>query len=170
MKRNKIKSQLINAEVSWKRECMRWVERREGILSSFKEPVVEIKTSKRFNMVRTKVCTCTSTYIHLDNTSTPPFAEFGLTSAPHLCPHDLLCSQIIDKDETQFMANCPPAVTESMSRRRTRIQVFWIAPPAGSGCVTLKWVWVLWPFPFDINISIYLSMYNINTEIHCEPE
>ncbi|XP_062403199.1 spondin-1b isoform X1 [Sardina pilchardus] len=46
--------------------------------------------------------------------------------------------QIIDEDDTQFMTNCPPAVTESTPRRRTRIQVFWTAPPSGSGCITLK--------------------------------
>uniref|UniRef100_A0A3Q2FVB7 Spondin-1 n=1 Tax=Cyprinodon variegatus TaxID=28743 RepID=A0A3Q2FVB7_CYPVA len=46
--------------------------------------------------------------------------------------------QIIDDDETQFMTNCPPAVTESTPRRRTRIQVFWTAPPSGTGCVILK--------------------------------
>ncbi|EGV99319.1 Spondin-1 [Cricetulus griseus] len=36
------------------------------------------------------------------------------------------------------MSNCPVAVTESTPRRRTRIQVFWIAPPTGTGCVILK--------------------------------
>uniref|UniRef100_A0A8C7HWL7 Spondin-1 n=1 Tax=Oncorhynchus kisutch TaxID=8019 RepID=A0A8C7HWL7_ONCKI len=46
--------------------------------------------------------------------------------------------QIIDEEDTQFMINCPPAVTESTPRRRTRIQVFWTAPPSASGCVTLK--------------------------------
>nr|XP_046249804.1 spondin-1b isoform X2 [Scatophagus argus] len=46
--------------------------------------------------------------------------------------------QIIDEDDTQFMTNCAPAVTESTPRRRTRIQVFWTAPPAGTGCVILK--------------------------------
>ncbi|KAM8808098.1 SPON1 protein, partial [Eudromia elegans] len=46
--------------------------------------------------------------------------------------------QIIDEEETQFMSNCPVAVTESTPRRRTRIQVFWTAPPAGTGCVILK--------------------------------
>ncbi|XP_006804853.1 spondin-1-like [Neolamprologus brichardi] len=46
--------------------------------------------------------------------------------------------QIIDEDETQFMTNCPPAVTESTPRRRTRIQVLWTAPPSGTGCVILK--------------------------------
>ncbi|XP_051953825.1 spondin-1-like [Xyrauchen texanus] len=46
--------------------------------------------------------------------------------------------QIIDEEDTQFMMNCPPAVTESTPRRRTRIQVFWTAPPPGSGCVLLK--------------------------------
>uniref|UniRef100_A0A8C9VZ28 Spondin-1 n=1 Tax=Scleropages formosus TaxID=113540 RepID=A0A8C9VZ28_SCLFO len=46
--------------------------------------------------------------------------------------------QIIDEEDTQFMTNCPPAVTESTPRRRTRIQVFWTAPPTGSGCVILK--------------------------------
>uniref|UniRef100_A0A9J7XT74 Spondin-1 n=2 Tax=Cyprinus carpio TaxID=7962 RepID=A0A9J7XT74_CYPCA len=46
--------------------------------------------------------------------------------------------QIIDEEDTQFMTNCPPAVTESTPRRRTRIQVFWTAPPSGSGCVLLK--------------------------------
>ncbi|XP_076144187.1 spondin-1a isoform X1 [Alosa pseudoharengus] len=46
--------------------------------------------------------------------------------------------QIIDEEETQFMTNCPPAVTESTPRRRTRIEVFWTAPPSGSGCVVLK--------------------------------
>lgn len=46
--------------------------------------------------------------------------------------------QLIDESDTQFMTNCPPAVTESIPRRRTRIQVFWTAPPSGSGCVTLK--------------------------------
>uniref|UniRef100_A0A669CNU6 Spondin-1 n=1 Tax=Oreochromis niloticus TaxID=8128 RepID=A0A669CNU6_ORENI len=46
--------------------------------------------------------------------------------------------QIIDEEETQFMTNCPPAVTESTPRRRTSIQVFWTAPPSGSGCVFLK--------------------------------
>ncbi|KAI4893854.1 hypothetical protein NFI96_025623 [Prochilodus magdalenae] len=46
--------------------------------------------------------------------------------------------KIIDVDDTQFMSNCPPAVTESIPRRRTRIQVFWTAPPTGSGCVILK--------------------------------
>ncbi|TKS73000.1 Spondin-1 F-spondin [Collichthys lucidus] len=45
---------------------------------------------------------------------------------------------IIDEDDTQFMTNCAPAVTESTPRRRTRIQVFWTAPPSGSGCVILK--------------------------------
>ncbi|XP_036399534.1 spondin-1-like isoform X2 [Megalops cyprinoides] len=44
--------------------------------------------------------------------------------------------QIIDEEDTQFMTSCPPAVTESTPRRRTRIQVFWTAPP--SGCVILK--------------------------------
>uniref|UniRef100_A0A8D0L263 Spondin-1 n=1 Tax=Sphenodon punctatus TaxID=8508 RepID=A0A8D0L263_SPHPU len=46
--------------------------------------------------------------------------------------------QIIDEEETQFMSNCPVAVTESTPRRRTRIQVFWTAPPTGTGCVILK--------------------------------
>uniref|UniRef100_A0A8C6KG46 Spondin-1 n=1 Tax=Nothobranchius furzeri TaxID=105023 RepID=A0A8C6KG46_NOTFU len=46
--------------------------------------------------------------------------------------------QIIDEEETQFMTNCPPAVTESTPRRRTSIQVFWTAPPSGTGCVLLK--------------------------------
>lgn len=46
--------------------------------------------------------------------------------------------QIIDEEDTQFMTNCPPAVTESTPRRRTRIQVFWTAPPTGTGCVILK--------------------------------
>lgn len=50
------------------------------------------------------------------------------------------CFQIIDEDETQFMTNCAPAVTESTPRRRTRIQVLWTAPPSGAGCVILKWV------------------------------
>ncbi|KAG8564500.1 hypothetical protein GDO81_016495, partial [Engystomops pustulosus] len=46
--------------------------------------------------------------------------------------------QIIDDEDTQFMSNCPVAVTESTPRRRTRIQVFWTAPPIGTGCVILK--------------------------------
>ncbi|TNN73966.1 Spondin-1 [Liparis tanakae] len=46
--------------------------------------------------------------------------------------------QNIDAEDTQFMTNCAPAVTESTPRRRTRIQVFWTAPPTGSGCVILK--------------------------------
>uniref|UniRef100_A0A8C7YQ18 Spondin-1 n=1 Tax=Oryzias sinensis TaxID=183150 RepID=A0A8C7YQ18_9TELE len=46
--------------------------------------------------------------------------------------------RIIDEDETQFMTNCPHAVTESTPRRRNNIQVFWTAPPTGSGCVLLK--------------------------------
>ncbi|XP_069479685.1 spondin-1 isoform X1 [Ambystoma mexicanum] len=46
--------------------------------------------------------------------------------------------QIIDEEETQFLSNCPVAVTESTPRRRTRIQVFWTAPTSGSGCVILK--------------------------------
>ncbi|XP_033972075.1 spondin-1a isoform X1 [Trematomus bernacchii] len=46
--------------------------------------------------------------------------------------------QIIDEEETQFMTNCPPAVTESTPRRRTSIQVFWTAPPSGSGCLSIK--------------------------------
>ncbi|KAI4894897.1 hypothetical protein NFI96_020717, partial [Prochilodus magdalenae] len=46
--------------------------------------------------------------------------------------------QIIDEEDTQFMTNCPPAVTESTPRRRTRIQVFWTAPSSNSGCVLLK--------------------------------
>ncbi|XP_037549368.1 spondin-1 [Nematolebias whitei] len=46
--------------------------------------------------------------------------------------------QIIDEEETQFLTNCPPAVTESTPRRRTSIQVFWTAPPIGTGCVLLK--------------------------------
>lgn len=50
------------------------------------------------------------------------------------------CPQIIDEDDTQFMTNCAPAVTESTPRRRTRIQVFWTAPPTGTGCVILKCV------------------------------
>ncbi|CAL8238057.1 unnamed protein product, partial [Merluccius merluccius] len=45
--------------------------------------------------------------------------------------------QIIDEEDTQFMTNCPPAVTESTPRRRTSIHVLWTAPPSGSGCVTL---------------------------------
>ncbi|XP_039605718.1 spondin-1 [Polypterus senegalus] len=46
--------------------------------------------------------------------------------------------KIIDEEDTQFMTNCPLAVTESTPRRRTRIQVFWTAPPSGSGCLILK--------------------------------
>ncbi|OCT81914.1 spondin-1 [Xenopus laevis] len=46
--------------------------------------------------------------------------------------------QIIDEEDTQFMTNCPVAVTESTPRRRTRIQVFWTAPQIGTGCVILK--------------------------------
>uniref|UniRef100_A0A672GF67 Spondin-1 n=1 Tax=Salarias fasciatus TaxID=181472 RepID=A0A672GF67_SALFA len=46
--------------------------------------------------------------------------------------------QIVDQEDTQFMADCPPAVTESSPRRRTRIQVLWTAPSSGSGCVILK--------------------------------
>lgn len=53
------------------------------------------------------------------------------------------CPQIIDEDDTQFMTNCAPAVTESTPRRRTRIQVFWTAPPTGTGCVILKCVCML---------------------------
>lgn len=49
--------------------------------------------------------------------------------------------QIIDEEETQYMTNCPPAVTESTPRRRTSIQVFWTAPPSGSGCVAIKYVY-----------------------------
>lgn len=52
-----------------------------------------------------------------------------------VCP-----SQIIDEEETQFMTNCPPAVTESTPRRHTTVQVYWTAPPTGSGCVLLKYV------------------------------
>lgn len=48
--------------------------------------------------------------------------------------------QIIDEEDTQFMTNCPPAVTESTPRRRTSIQVYWTAPPGGSGCISLKYV------------------------------
>lgn len=81
--------------------------------------------------------------------------------------HSLLCSQIIDEDETQFMTNCPPAVTESTPRRRTRIQVFWTAPPAGSGCVTLKWVWVLFPLLFGITHNQQYLSY-INNVCHME--
>uniref|UniRef100_A0A8C7YQU8 Spondin-1 n=1 Tax=Oryzias sinensis TaxID=183150 RepID=A0A8C7YQU8_9TELE len=51
--------------------------------------------------------------------------------------------RIIDEDETQFMTNCPHAVTESTPRRRNNIQVFWTAPPTGSGCVLLKYVHML---------------------------
>uniref|UniRef100_A0A3B3D0G9 Spondin-1 n=1 Tax=Oryzias melastigma TaxID=30732 RepID=A0A3B3D0G9_ORYME len=51
--------------------------------------------------------------------------------------------QIIDEDETQFMTNCPHAVTESTPRRRNNIQVFWTAPPIGSGCILLKYVHML---------------------------
>ncbi|GCC27190.1 hypothetical protein chiPu_0005613 [Chiloscyllium punctatum] len=46
--------------------------------------------------------------------------------------------QIIDHEDTQFMTNCPYAVTESTPRRRTRIQVFWTAPAADTGCIILK--------------------------------
>ncbi|XP_063800581.1 spondin-1 [Pseudophryne corroboree] len=46
--------------------------------------------------------------------------------------------QIIDDEDTQFLSNCPVAVTESTPRRRTRIQVFWTAPSIGTGCVILK--------------------------------
>uniref|UniRef100_A0AAQ4NZ88 Spondin-1 n=1 Tax=Gasterosteus aculeatus aculeatus TaxID=481459 RepID=A0AAQ4NZ88_GASAC len=46
--------------------------------------------------------------------------------------------QNIDEEDTQFMTNCAPAMTESTPRRRTRIQVFWTAPPTGSGCVIMK--------------------------------
>ncbi|XP_075879669.1 spondin-1a [Nelusetta ayraudi] len=46
--------------------------------------------------------------------------------------------RIIDEEETQFMTNCPHAVMESTPRRRTNIQVYWTAPPSGSGCVLLK--------------------------------
>ncbi|XP_076878272.1 spondin-1b isoform X2 [Brachyhypopomus gauderio] len=46
--------------------------------------------------------------------------------------------KIIDEDDTQFMNACPPAVTETVPRRRTRIQVLWTAPPSGTGCVILK--------------------------------
>ncbi|XP_068115760.1 spondin-1 [Hyperolius riggenbachi] len=46
--------------------------------------------------------------------------------------------QIIDDEDTQFMSNCPVAVTESTPRRRTRIQVLWTAPAIGTGCVILK--------------------------------
>ncbi|KAI5624338.1 spondin-1 precursor [Silurus asotus] len=46
--------------------------------------------------------------------------------------------QIIDEEDTQFMTNCPPALTESTPRRRTKIQVLWMAPSSGSGCILLK--------------------------------
>ncbi|XP_053356007.1 spondin-1a [Clarias gariepinus] len=46
--------------------------------------------------------------------------------------------QIIDEEDTQFMTNCPPAVTDSTPRRRTKIQVLWTAPSSGSGCIVLK--------------------------------
>ncbi|KAL7885412.1 hypothetical protein AOLI_G00057070 [Acnodon oligacanthus] len=46
--------------------------------------------------------------------------------------------KIIDEGDTQFMTNCPHAVTESIPRRRTRIQVFWTAPPPGTGCLIIK--------------------------------
>ena len=61
---------------------------------------------------------------------------------PNLCVClSVLTLQIIDEEETQFMTNCPPAVTESTPRRRTSIEVFWTAPPSGSGCVFLKYVY-----------------------------
>ncbi|KAK1804591.1 hypothetical protein P4O66_020585 [Electrophorus voltai] len=46
--------------------------------------------------------------------------------------------KIIDEGDTRFMNACPLAVTETMPRRRTRMQVLWTAPPAGSGCVVLR--------------------------------
>ncbi|KAI5098515.1 spondin-1 precursor [Silurus meridionalis] len=46
--------------------------------------------------------------------------------------------QIIDEEDTQFMTNCPPALTESTPRRRTKIQVLWMAPSSGSGCILLN--------------------------------
>lgn len=49
--------------------------------------------------------------------------------------------QIIDEEETQFITSCPHAVMESTPRRRTNIQVYWTAPPSGSGCVLLKYVY-----------------------------
>lgn len=62
------------------------------------------------------------------------------------CHSGLICvwtfaSQIIDEEETQFITNCPNAVMESTPRRRTNIQVYWTAPPSGSGCVLLKYVY-----------------------------
>lgn len=57
------------------------------------------------------------------------------------CDINVSILQIIDEEETQFMTNCPPAVTESTPRRRTSIQVFWTAPPSGTGCVLLKYVY-----------------------------
>lgn len=62
--------------------------------------------------------------------------------------------QIIDEEETQFMTNCPPAVTESTPRRRTSIQVFWTAPPSGSGCIYLKYVQKKPTVLFDIPVSM----------------
>lgn len=77
-----------------------------------------------------------------------PFSEpeltcsfsFGCLAILWLCVW--MCSmQIIDEEETQFMTNCPHAVMESTPRRRTNIQVYWTAPPSGSGCVLLKYVY-----------------------------
>ena len=63
-------------------------------------------------------------------------------------------AQIIDEEDTQFMTNCPPAVTESTPRRRSSIHVFWTAPPSGSGCVALKYVCYALP----LAIFIFLNM------------
>ncbi|TRY99154.1 hypothetical protein DNTS_020991, partial [Danionella cerebrum] len=85
-----------------------------------------------------------STYrVSLHASSPSYFRGFTLISLKEgregVTPDDYAGSfKLIDETDTQFMTSCPPAVTESIPRRRTRIQVFWTAPPSGSGCVTLK--------------------------------
>ncbi|TSQ92656.1 Spondin-1 [Bagarius yarrelli] len=87
--------------------------------------------SRRFRRINDEVIMCGNDCVVINEVQIP--AE---NTQRHLTDTLTLNKRQIHRHV--FMTNCPPAVTESIPRRRTRIQVFWTAPPSGSGCVILK--------------------------------
>lgn len=74
-------------------------------------------------------------------------AKYSNPGALQLVPNALL---------TEFDADCSNTISEGFDGDKTEIQVLWLAPPSGNGCVQFK-----------ANVLVYNNLYSIAREI-CE--
>ena len=52
---------------------------------------------------------------------------------------NFLCKQIIDPKVTIFDEKCPHIVLQADLRPKTSVELLWIAPPSGVGCIEFRY-------------------------------